>query len=94
MTKTCGAKLRAAKILSTSNQQSPTHTYYNFTTNSLPFTAVLIATNAFGCMDTASTDVIVHPNPTSTLNAIPALGCAPLDVEFENLSTGGVEHIW
>ena len=78
----------------TSNQQSPTHTYYNFTTNSLPFTAVLIATNAFGCSDTASTDVIVHPNPTTALNALPAFGCAPLDVEFENLSTGGITHIW
>ena len=78
----------------TSNQQSPTHTYYNFTTNSLPFTAVLIASNAFGCADTATTDVIVHPNPTSAMSAIPALGCAPLLVEFENLSTGGLTHIW
>lgn len=77
-----------------SSQQSPTHTYYNFTTNSLPFTAVLIATNAFGCSDTASTEVLVHPNPTSAMNAAPPIGCAPLSVEFENLSTGGVEHIW
>lgn len=77
-----------------SNQQSPTHTYYNFTTNSLPFTATLIASNAFGCADTASTDVIVHPNPIAALTAIPTIGCAPLLVDFENLSTGGIEHIW
>ena len=78
----------------TSNQQSPTHTYYNFTTNSLNFTATLIATNSFGCTDTASTDVLVHPNPSAALGAIPPVGCAPLAVEFENLSTGGIEHIW
>lgn len=78
----------------TSNQQSPTHTYYNFTTNSLFFNATLIATNAFGCLDTAWTDVLVHPNPTAALNAVPPIGCAELTVDFDNLSTGGVEHIW
>jgi len=77
-----------------SNQQSPSHTYVNVTTNALTFNVSLSAMNAFGCTDTLESTIIVHPNPTAQLVATPAFGCAPLDVEFENTSVGGINFIW
>jgi len=77
-----------------SNQQSPTHTYVNATTNAMQFDVELTAINAFGCTDTLNTFIIVHPNPTSQISALPTFGCAPLDITFGNTSTGGVDYIW
>ena len=50
------------------------------------YTITLIAGNAFGCQDTTAQDVdITHP-PTADFLLTPDSGCAPLDVEFANLS--------
>jgi PKD repeat protein len=50
--------------------------------------------NAFGCTDTVSTTIIVHPNPNSLQTVSPTFGCAELEVDFENISTGGIDFIW
>ena len=50
------------------------------------YTITLIAGNAFGCQDTTAQDVdITHP-PVADFLLTPDSGCAPLDVEFDNLS--------
>jgi large repetitive protein len=50
------------------------------------YTITLIAGNAFGCQDTTAQEVdITHP-PTANFLLTPDSGCAPLDVEFANLS--------
>lgn len=79
---------------SNSNQQSPSHTYINNTTNDLQFDVSLVAMNAFGCIDSLNTTITVHPNPISQISAIPTFGCALLDVDFENTSTGATDYIW
>ncbi len=73
---------------------SPTHTYVNNTTNDVTYTATLIATSSFGCTDTNSNDVLVHPNPFANFAVSSNLGCQPLSIDFTNLSTGGVNFEW
>lgn len=77
-----------------SNQQAPTHTFINNTSGELQFDVSLLAMNAFGCTDSLFTTITVYPNPISQMNATPTFGCALLEVEFENLSTDGVDFIW
>lgn len=52
------------------------------------FDVSLVATNAFGCADSTShQNEIINP-PTAELTLLPAEGCAPLVVDFDNTSTG------
>src|SRR5690606_14781466 len=53
-----------------------------------------IASSPFGCADTASVQVTVAPGVQAdfTHNAVP--GCAPLDVDFTNNSTGNGAYFW
>ncbi|MBX7051261.1 MAG: PKD domain-containing protein [Flavobacteriales bacterium] len=52
------------------------------------FDITMIASNNFGCADTASnSNEIINP-PTADLLIDPAMGCAPLQVTFDNQSVG------
>ena len=52
------------------------------------FNITMIASNAFGCADTASNaNEIINP-PLASLTVNPAQGCAPLNVTFDNFSVG------
>jgi gliding motility-associated-like protein len=52
------------------------------------FDITLIATNAFGCADTASnSNEIINP-PAADMVVAPANGCAPLEVFFDNQTVG------
>ena len=59
------------------------------------YNLVLYATNEFGCTDTSDAEVeITHP-PTADFMLTPDSGCAPLEVEFANLSDGPYsDFIW
>jgi gliding motility-associated-like protein len=48
----------------------------------------LIASNAFGCADTASNSHEIINPPFADLTIAPDNGCAPLEVTFDNLSVG------
>ena len=65
-----------------SNLASPTHTY----AQDGNYTVVLSATNACGTNMVTQTVVIVTP-PTAAFAAVPASGCAPLTVQFNNQSS-------
>jgi len=59
------------------------------------YTVTLIAYNQFACSDTTETDVEAIDLPTAELALSTDEGCAPLEVEFENLSTGQyVSYLW
>ncbi len=77
-----------------SNDTDPTHTYINMGTQDSVYTAQLIMTTTFGCADTASAPITVAPGVMALYshNAIP--GCAPLDVDFTNTSTGADSYLW
>jgi len=67
--------------------QSPSHTYYNNTTNDKLFTVNLVATSPFGCKDTTTEVVTVFPEPTAIFTVSDSIGCGPLDVIFTKLQT-------
>jgi PKD repeat protein len=73
----------------TSNAFSPAHTYMNTGPSDTTFTVVLVVSTAFGCTDTTVSTITVA---SFTHNGIP--GCAPLAVDFTNLSTGASAYAW
>lgn len=79
---------------SQSTLTEPSHTFYNTTNNDLSYTVELIASSQFGCKDTVSHNLMVHPLPVSqfTNNATPS--CSPLTVQFNNTSIGAISYLW
>lgn len=71
------------------NIQNPTHTY-NTVTN---YNVTLIVTNAIGCKDTVVKQIAVYPTPTVDFSAVPQMGCAPLTVDFNDLSSADTTDI-
>lgn len=78
----------------TSTGPNPSHTYVNNTTNNAIFEVTLIATSPFGCVDTVTGEVVVHPKPNADVTPNLSFGCQPLDVTFANNSTGGSTYEW
>lgn len=78
----------------TSTLPNPTHTFTNTTSSSVTYTVTLIATNAFGCMDTAYGMPVVFPLPTSGFTLSPNIGCSPVVVNFTNTSIASVGQNW
>ena len=51
------------------------------------YAVALTATNSYGCSDAAENDFTVHLAPTANLSANPRIGCNPLSVDFQDLSS-------
>ncbi|HRH69996.1 MAG TPA: PKD domain-containing protein [Flavobacteriales bacterium] len=77
-----------------SSATSPTHTYTNQGLNDVSFDVQMTATSAFGCSDTASTTILVHPQPIAQFIPNTQAGCQPLDVAFQDLSIGATTLDW
>ncbi|MDP5172147.1 MAG: PKD domain-containing protein, partial [Bacteroidia bacterium] len=77
----------------TSTLVQPTTTY---AVGDLPidFTTRLIATNTFGCADTAERIIAGLPQPNVAFAPVYAGKCSPLQVQFLNLSTGFNSSSW
>lgn len=73
---------------------SPMHIYFNNTALDAVYPITLIASNAFGCVDTTYDQVTVYPAPTAQLLIAPATGCHPLTATLTNLSTGANVVTW
>ena len=71
-----------------SNEENPSHTYAMEGT----YTVVLMVTNECGTTTTMQVIVIQEGGsaPTAGFSADPLRGCAPLEVSFSDLSSGGV----
>ncbi len=78
----------------TSTFPIPTHTFNNFTTDPISYTVTLVGTSAFGCVDTATSVIVVHPGPIAQFSMDVASGCSPLTVNFTNLSINGAQYDW
>lgn len=77
-----------------SNTTDPLHTYLNPGNSDSTYTAQLIASTTFGCSDTASSVITVAPTVLSMFTHDAQPGCAPLDVNFTNNSTGATSYLW
>ncbi|MCH1583495.1 MAG: PKD domain-containing protein, partial [Flavobacteriales bacterium] len=51
------------------------------------YAVALTAANSYGCEDTAEGEFTVHLAPTANLTANPRIGCNPLSVDFQDLSS-------
>ncbi len=71
-----------------------THVFTNTTTATKTFTVRLIASNAFGCVDSSFGNPVVFPKPVPNFSGTPNAGCSPLVVSFSNTSTGNNSSAW
>lgn len=78
----------------TSSSPNPTHTFTNNTTSDLTYTVQLIASNAFGCADTAYGNPVVFAKPLPVFAHTPTVGCSPMAVTFSNTSVAAVSAFW
>ena len=63
-------------------------------TSSGTYYDTLIASNQFGCSDTAISLIKVFDPPVADAKISPLNGCVPLEVDFENLSTNYLYSKW
>lgn len=77
-----------------SNATDPTHAYINPGTVDSTYTALLVASTASGCSDSATAIITVAPTVLSMFTHDATPGCAPLAVNFTNSSTGGTDYLW
>ncbi len=77
-----------------SNEINPVNLFSNNTSSDLIFTTQLIASNTFGCSDTASKNIDVFYKPVANFNTNVLAGCQPLLVNIQNTSQGGDSYNW
>lgn len=73
---------------------TPQHTYINTTDSTVEFAVKLVATNAFGCTDSASVTIQVHPSPVAQFTVGASTGCHPLTTTLTDLSSGASSAHW
>ncbi len=72
-----------------------THTFVNVTLSDVTYTVQLIATNAFGCADTTTSQVMVYAQPVANFQVTPTTVNIPDDpITCTNLSTGNASNYW
>jgi PKD repeat protein len=78
-----------------SNEQSPTHTFNNFSyeTDSV-YQVKLVAESIYGCIDSLDTLITIYPKPYADFSINNTPGCSPYNTEFTNLSIGADSISW
>jgi PKD repeat protein len=69
------------------------HTYANLTSVPQTYPIRLIAETNNGCIDTLIHNITVYPVVTAIFSS-DTIGCSPYDVDFQDLSVGGVNYFW
>src|SRR5690606_11078596 len=78
----------------TAANTNPQHTFAMNATNDTSYVVRLIATNFFGCRDTAYDTVTIFPYPTAVIQTSTANGCTPLSVNFSHNSLLSTGYFW
>ncbi|MCB9169785.1 MAG: PKD domain-containing protein [Flavobacteriales bacterium] len=73
---------------------APAHTYIAQGLSDVAYDALLVATSAFGCTDTASRTITVHPAPLAQFAPLPGAGCQPFPAQFHDQTIGAVSSQW
>lgn len=77
-----------------STAQNPLVGYQVFGQDSETFDITLVATSVHGCTGQATGQVLVHPKPVASILPDAVAGCAPLQVQLTNASTGAASFAW
>lgn len=73
-----------------SNEQEPAHTFFNNTNAPIAYEVMLVIQNQYGCTDTTTRLVTVHPAINASFDATPIEQVWPnATVTLDNTSTGG-----
>ncbi len=75
-------------------ENNPMHVFATESTNDSTFTVSLLATNAAGCADSTSAEVIVFGRPVADIALDSLEGCYPVNVTFANNSVGNTSVSW
>lgn len=71
------------------------HTFENTTDHDTSFLIQLVSTSYFGCQDSGSAVIIVHPSPIASFTADPQSQMIPdRTVQFVNTTAGNWDFIW
>lgn len=70
------------------------YTYVNNTDVPQDYELMLVGRNPYFCADTMFTTITVNPEVRAEAAANVISGCAPLDVDFDNLSDGADKYLW
>lgn len=73
-------------------KMNPLHLYKNNGIADTTFTAKLLAESVYGCIDTLSRPVVVHPSPLIEYELLDSIGCAPFVITLNNLSSRGESY--
>ncbi|MBW8060756.1 MAG: hypothetical protein FVQ78_10670, partial [Solirubrobacterales bacterium] len=79
---------------STDTSSSLVHTYCNITDSTVNYILKLIAVTQYGCADTLTDTIKVHPEVTANFTVFDSIGCDPFAVCFFNLSLGEDSYDW
>ncbi len=77
-----------------STAPNPQHTYGNTTLSPITYDVELVATSAFGCVDTADAQVTVFPEPVAQFSVDRTSGCGPLTIQLTNESILADSVVW
>lgn len=78
----------------TSAATEPVGTYNDAINNDTTYNVRLIAISEHGCRDTATSSVLLHPDPVVRFDMSRTNGCGPLPVNFTNRSINGEKFTW
>lgn len=79
---------------SASTALNPVHTYNHSGLNDTLFHPTLVVTSSYGCSDTATATVRIHPAPIAQFTATPSTGCAPAPITFQDFTIGAANLAW
>ncbi len=75
--------------------RNPTHIFVNNSPNDTTFYVSMIASTAFGCVDTTFDSVVVSPVPLPLFTSDHVVDCGPITVNFTNNTAGdSLSFIW
>lgn len=73
--------------------QNTSHLY----TNAGSYPVELLISSSFGCLDSVTQMVFIHPNPSVNFVASDTVGCEPLCISLQNgsaIATGNLSYVW
>lgn len=73
---------------------NPSHNFVNLSDTIRNYTVSMVAQSGFGCTDTSTMKVTVHPNPQISFAVAGIEGCFPADFTFGNYSYGASSFVW
>ncbi len=76
------------------NMEEFSYTYTNDTDVPQQYELMLVGRNPYFCVDTMTTMITVYPEVRAEANSDILTGCAPLEIDFENFSSGADDYLW